>query len=550
MKIVQVRTSASIAPGPCRSLASWTGGAATVWTKRWHIEVSAYRHQAICSLTSGLGFWALRAFITNVTFAGDALNHACHEPPPLPPPALPPDDVLGLQPESLPANQLPPPAAPPEEPFPQGPGRRLRVKTDAADASQIARKPQRSSRESWANFFARYHMHYVDRLAHGRPQASQKEYRNRWAGLTTAEQAAFQKEHAATTGAPTEIAPCSQSVNIPESYDFKSLVAEFTGLSGSHAAILGNDDGRWLLYCKVALMVKRGDFKTATAAEQQCKSLRVTRQKLMAVLAMLEQGPLSRECPPTFKSGAKPHASLTLQEKEDLLQMVKFHAQCALPFTIRDVERAIMCFRMAREGILRFHWDTAEELADKADAMCAKYAPSNLWQNFRLWVKENKPQSEWLLVKRLKQKPVEHISAVSDKVIIDSFNEIESMLLDSGIAVLVDGVPVLQKSQCHRLAITDEKGVSQRQDDVTAGIVHKGQASRAKAVAPEMSWAHVTFTSFLPMVVPEDLPELPVGIVVPFTKALDLVCRVTGFPCLASVIPLLTRQDVNAEYYC
>lgn len=52
------------------------------------------------------------------------------------------------------------------------------------------------------------------------------------------------------------------------------------------------------------------------------------------------------------------------------------------------------------------------------------------------------------------------------------------------------------------------------------------------------------------MVVPEDLPELPVGIVVPFTKALDLVCRVTGFPCLASVIPLLTRQDVNAEYYC
>lgn len=90
MKIVQVRTSASIAPGPCRSLASWTGGAATVWTKRWHIEVSAYRHQAICSLTSGLGFWALRAFITNVTFAGDALNHACHEPPPLPPPSLPP----------------------------------------------------------------------------------------------------------------------------------------------------------------------------------------------------------------------------------------------------------------------------------------------------------------------------------------------------------------------------------------------------------------------------------------------------------------------------
>ncbi|CAE7584857.1 unnamed protein product, partial [Symbiodinium necroappetens] len=331
--------------------------------------------------------------------------------------------------------------------------------------------------------------------------------------------AAFRAEHEPVPAQTSSLqGPSHTHVSISNDYDLAALRKEFSSSSQSHSSISASDDERWLLYCKTALMLQRGDFKSLSHAEQECAELKVSRQKLSRIMQLLkQQGTLPCECPRQFKmgQGAK---SLTLQEKEDLLEMIRFHSQCGLALSIRDLERAIMCFRMAGVGVLNVHWDSPEDLAQKADAMLAQHAPKSLWKHFREWVQAHKGKEDWMKVRRLKQKPLQQITAVTEKVIVDSFDEIQEALLQSGIAKADGDVVVILESESHRLAVTDEKGVSQRCDDVSSGVLPANMVSKAKAVTPNIGWTHLTMTSFLPLKWVDGQEPLPVGVVVPFAK--------------------------------
>ena len=64
----------------------------------------------------------------------------------------------------------------------------------------------------------------------------------------------------------------------------------------------------------------------------------------------------------------------------------------------------------------------------------------NVWmqtmtaQTFRKWVNQTQPPSDWLTVKALKQKPVVALSAFTPSVLHTTLDELEQVLLETGIA--------------------------------------------------------------------------------------------------------------------
>ena len=44
-------------------------------------------------------------------------------------------------------------------------------------------------------------------------------------------------------------------------------------------------------------------------------------------------------CPPSFRTGRASQTQLTIQEKEELLQYIRFFAAHAMPLTITDIEK-------------------------------------------------------------------------------------------------------------------------------------------------------------------------------------------------------------------
>eukprot|EP00438_Fugacium_kawagutii_P030717 Skav209827 [mRNA] locus=scaffold2703:54063:54476:+ [translate_table: standard] len=95
-----------------------------------------------------------------------------------------------------------------------------------------------------------------------------------------------------------------------------------------------------------------------------------------------------------------------------------------------------------------------------------------------------------------------------------------TVLLETGIAKQEGDQVVVQASEAHRLATCDEKGLSQRSDEVSKGIVPVELKKRGASTAPALSFAHLTILSFLPLRLPDGLgsEHLPVGVIVPFTK--------------------------------
>eukprot|EP00439_Symbiodinium_sp_Y106_P030282 s2854_g3.t1 len=216
------------------------------------------------------------------------------------------------------------------------PAKRLCSKVSSAEAA-LPPCLKRRSGEGWSSFYARCRKQ--EDTQHGTPPQSQSNYRKQWQALTPAQQNAFTEKHAGRKVCPEvpEVRPSQTSyVTIPTGYDMKALKSEFAAISKNHQAIAGNDDLRWLLYSKVALLLKQGVFSNATQAAAACEDLHVTRQKLARVVAFLEHGPLPLECPPDFKMGASPHKALTLSERMDLPEMIRWHSSCAMPMAVSD----------------------------------------------------------------------------------------------------------------------------------------------------------------------------------------------------------------------
>lgn len=133
---------------------------------------------------------------------------------------------------------------------------------------------------------------------------------------------------------------------LPKDYSVLELKKEYKDVSKNASVIASQDQRRWELYAKVALLVQAGQIASAVKAEEELKKLKINRLKLGKILTMLKKdGGLPREAPAEFRIGASPATSLTEREKLDLLAVIRFHARCSLPLSSQDVSRTIVAWK-------------------------------------------------------------------------------------------------------------------------------------------------------------------------------------------------------------
>ena len=126
------------------------------------------------------------------------------------------------------------------------------------------------------------------------------------------------------------------------------------------------------------------------------------------------------------------------------------------------------------------------------DLYIDRWNVAHAWKSFKNWVREHKPESAWLVVRKLKQRPVEDVSARTEAVVSKAIKNLLELCRECGI-VNDDGVVV----DPERLFNTDEKGLSQRSDSVARGVIARHQSSRASAVSSSPTWQHITVASFI-----------------------------------------------------
>lgn len=149
-----------------------------------------------------------------------------------------------------------------------------------------------------------------------------------------------------------------------------------------------------------------------------------------------------------------------------------------------------------------------------------EYFTESRWRGFKQWVRDTQDKQDWLQVSKLKNRSPMEATACNSATISASFNEINALLIETGIAGQ-DGH--IMKSEAHRLLVCDEKGFSQRQDNVRKGVVSNGLRRHASCIGSTVSWEHISATSFLPL---SPLPQgktLPIGVTVPTKSANDLM---------------------------
>ena len=172
---------------------------------------------------------------------------------------------------------------------------------------------------------------------------------------------------------------------------------------------------------------------------------------------------------------------------------------------------------MAKAGLFGDHPSIADMQARITENF-DHYYKDTLWQSFRQWVKSCQPQEDWIQVKNLRQKSLAEVVTVTPDVIVGCLQELEDMLLSVGIMEKNQaGKAVLLEEQAHRVCTTDEKGLSQRQDEVSKGVVPRDMRHKAAATGVKLGFSHLTICSFLPIKRHEQMSShLPVGVVVPF----------------------------------
>lgn len=335
----------------------------------------------------------------------------------------------------------------------------------------------------------------------------QKEYFDVWKALSVNDWAAWQEERRQSAApvssgtieaVPDVEQPCEPFIVIDSEYTVASLVQEYASISETHAVRLKHAEARYVMYGKIALMLQRKDWTSQKACleDKALVTLHVQRQKLQLVRGLLDAaGHLLCLCPPAFRSGRGQESQLSEEEKQELLDYICFHARHAQACSVEDVKRALCLLKLEKFGLLRGVTDctSAEQ---RLDAYFESYDLDGAWRRFKEWVRSNKSAEDWLCVKNLKAKPIQDISMCTEKVISRALQNLESLLKQCEI-MNSDGIVL--ESHSEQLVCCDEKGFSQRSDSIRKGVVPRSQMSTACGLAPEITWDHITVTSFMPL---------------------------------------------------
>ena len=156
--------------------------------------------------------------------------------------------------------------------------------------------------------------------------------------------------------------------------------------------------------------------------------------------------------------------------------------------------RAITLLRLDKCHILQGVTDEDQAMA-RLDMFAGRWNVRGAWECFKKWVKNNKSKDEQLLVKALKPRPIAAVSSCTQKVVGAAVESLQALMKECG---LLTPEGLFLASEADRLVCTDEKGFSQRSDQLCRAIVPRDLASTACTVQPSVSWEHLTLTSFLP----------------------------------------------------
>ena len=177
--------------------------------------------------------------------------------------------------------------------------------------------------------------------------------------------------------------------------------------------------------------------------------------------------------------------------------------------------------RMSKHGILD-GVQTCQDAEARLDVFWEEYCTEALWRSFREWISRNRSQADQLVVKNLKARATPEITMCTTDVVSRALNNLESLLKEVGI-MASDGT--LLPSETNRLFCCDEKGFSQRADNVSRNVVSKAQARTASVRGPDTSWEHISVCLFMPC----SGERYPAGVVVSTARIHESFPKL--FPC-------------------
>ena len=151
------------------------------------------------------------------------------------------------------------------------------------------------------------------------------------------------------------------------------------------------------------------------------------------------------------------------------------------------------------------------------------------WETFRQWVKATQPKSEWLTVAKLKARSPVEATACNAETITKTYNEWEALLRELGIS---DSDGRIKADQAHRVIVVDEKGFSQRADNLSKGVISNSLKNKASTMTSTATWEHITCTSWLPLAPLPSKVVLPCGIVVPTKGTNDTMKQIWPEACI------------------
>ena len=228
--------------------------------------------------------------------------------------------------------------------------RRLRGK----QALPMERRP----RESYSCWFAR--VSAAEARSKAEVPLKQLEYMALWRDMAHDQQETWKEQHSFRSCANTEQEehPVAEEgdtrdlpdaaeetplghLHLPEGYTPRQLVLDFTSISASHSLRLQNPDKRYRMYAFLALLLEAGTWSSLKTllVDKKLKCLFIKRHKLQTVQRMLRAaGFLLEECPVSFRTGRSAPLQFSDDEKLELLEYVKHHAQYAIPLTVQQVK--------------------------------------------------------------------------------------------------------------------------------------------------------------------------------------------------------------------
>lgn len=209
--------------------------------------------------------------------------------------------------------------------------------------------------------------------------------------------------------------------------------------------------------------------------------------------------------PCNSKRGRGREMQLNEQQREELLFFITYHSQFSMSLSVLECKRAMGMMKLESMGILDGVQDTSQAEA-RLDLYSELWNIDMCWRRFREWVQRTRKKEDWLCVRKLKEKPLPEITACTEAVVARAVKNLLLLLKDVNI---IDSEGIVRDPE--RLFCCDEKGLSQRSDNVARGVVARHQASKALAASAGATWEHLTLTSFVPL----SARRYPVGVSVP-----------------------------------